>query len=73
MKYTRCTKVEKNDFWCATKVENEILVDAEKTDVNGLKSWGYCNNNCPKEGGMYVIIERMDAFLEYTMYDKFSY
>ena len=51
--YTRCTKVERDDFWCATKVENGILDNADKTDVDGLKHWGYCNNNCPKEGGMY--------------------
>ena len=43
-KYEKCTKVQSENFWCATDV------DEDGKYIDGSKSWGYCENNCLKRG-----------------------
>ena len=42
--YEKCTNVNKTFHWCATKVNEDNVIDLESTH------WGECNDHCEKYG-----------------------
>ena len=52
--YKSCTKIDHDEFWCATTVNAK----------NHVTSWGYCNNLCPQEENKLKVKEIEDKVVD---------